>query len=510
MRKYIIALDVGTSSMRALLYRDDGSIEVFYSHEYHSLYPKPGYVEQDPITWADAAQDVLSKIGTYLQENGLTAEGIAVTSQRASMIPVNTKGEPLHNAIMWQDKRTIPQCNELRENYGLREIYHLTGLRINPYFVLNKIMWLRENLPILYHNAHKFIGVQDYVIHRLTGEFVTDWTQASRTMLMNIRTFEWDPKLLRIAGITADRLPRLVPPGSIAGSLTSEMAKLCNLPEDMLVVVSGGDQQNAAVSLGVVRPGVVETNTGTGSFAVAYANTPTFDKDCRVLCQASAIAGKWVLEAAIFNSGAIFRWFKEQFCPDLMANENVYTLMDEEAERSGVGAHGVMMLPHFEGCAAPYWNPKAKGLFFNLSLGTKRSDLIRAILEGISLEIADNLKLITNMVGQLNEVSAAGGMTVSNLFCQIQSSCYNLPVVRRKNPEASSLGAVIVAAAALHVYPSTEAALEAMLPPPSSRFDPVAEDVQIYGRLSAAKQVLYQALNNSDTYSEFMDLLGQN
>jgi len=301
-------------------------------------------------------------------------------------------------------------------------------------------------------------------------------------------------------------LPKLVPPGSIAGTLCREMAELCNLPEGLPVAVSGGDQQNAAVSLGVIRPGLVEANTGTGSFAVAYADKPTFDEECRVLCQASAIAGKWVLEAAIFNSGAIFRWFKEQFCQDLIARGNTYQIMDQEAEESGAGAHGVMMLPHFEGCAAPYWNPKAKGLFFNLSLGTKRADLFRAILEGISLEIADNLKLIRAMVGELNEVSAAGGMTVSDLFCQIQSSCYNLPVVRRKNSEASSLGAVIVAAAALGVYPTTEAALEAMLPPPSDRFDPVAEDVPIYRNLSAAKQVLYQALNQSDTYSVFMDL----
>lgn len=490
--------------MRALLYREDGQIEISYSYEYHSVYPKPSYVEQNPDTWAKSGAHVLAKIAEYLDKHQIKAEGIAITSQRSSLIPVDAEGTPLHNAIMWQDKRTISQCEVLHRDYGLKELYKMTGLRINPYFVLPKIMWLRDNLPDLYRDAHKFLGVQDYVAHRLTGRFVTDWSQACRTMLMNIRTFEWDPFLLFIAGITAQRLPDLVAPGTRVGGLTAEAAEKTGLPEGLPVVLSGGDQQNAAVGLGVVRPGLAEANTGTGSFVIAYADKPIFDEDCRVLCQASALAGKWVMEAGIFNTGAIYRWFKEQFCADIVGTGSPYEQMNAEAEASGAGARGVIMLPHFEGSAAPYWNPEAKGLFFNLSLGTKRADLIRAILEGISMEIADNLELIRKASGELSEVSAAGGMTVSDLFCGIQASCYNLPVVRCESAEASSLGAVIVAAAALGVHPDTEAACAAMLPERAQVFRPVPEDVAVYQKMSAAKQVLYQALNRSDTYSTFM------
>ena len=504
--KYIIAIDVGTSSMRALLYRSDGAIEVSYAYEYHTVFPKPGQVEQNPATWSRSVRHVLPKIGEYLREHGLKAEGIAVTSQRSSLIPVDEDGVPMYNAIMWQDKRTLEQCEVLHKEYGLKELYRKTGLRINPYFVLPKIMWVRKNMPGIYQTAHKFIGVQDYVVYLLTNEFVTDWSQACRTMLMNIETFQWDEELMAIAGITADRLPKLVAPGSVAGGLCSEMAALTGLPEGLPVVVSGGDQQNAAVGLGVVRPGMAEANTGTGSFVIAYADKPIFDEECRVLCQASAIAGKWVIEAGIFNTGAIYRWFKEQFCMDIIGRDSPYERMNAEAEAAGAGAHGVMMLPHFEGSAAPYWNPEAKGMFFNLSLGTKRADCFRAILEGISMEIADNLRLIRKAVGDLTEVSAAGGMTVSDLFCRIQASCYELPVTRRENAEASSLGAVVVAAAALGLYESTEAACEGMLPPASDTFVPDEKDVPVYRKLSAAKQVLYRALNESDTYPTFMNL----
>lgn len=228
------------------------------------------------------------------------------------------------------------------------------------------------------------LGVQDYVIYLLTKEFVTDWSQACRTMLMNISDFAWDEDMLRHTGISVDLLPKLVAPGSIAGSLTKEIAALIGIPAGMPVILAGGDQQCTCVALNVLKSGDAEANTGTGSFAIAHSEKPQFDNECRTLCSASAIPGKWIVEAGIFNSGAIHRWFREQFYPD---GENVYDLMNEEAAQSPVGSNGLMMLSHFEGSAAPYWNPLAKGIFFNVSLASKRSDFTRAILEGITLEI---------------------------------------------------------------------------------------------------------------------------
>lgn len=499
----LIALDIGTSGMRAVIYGLDGSRRGTSYFEYHSDFPQPGYVEQETQSWLDAAVMCLKGISGYLKAGADEPQAITVTSQRSSLIPMGKDGKPLRNAIMWQDKRTVKQCEALIEKYTLQGLYRRTGLRINPYFVLPKILWLRENQREIYDAADKFIGVQDLVVHFLTGEYVTDHSQACRTMLMDIKTFTWDRELLGEAGIGADRLPRLVAPGTVAGSLTGELAELTGLPAGLPMIIAGGDQQNAAVALGVVRPGVAEANTGTGSFVICAVDRPAFERSARVLCQASAIAGQWIMEAGIFNTGSTYRWMKEQLCPDLDDDPAAYERMNREAEQSRVGSNGVMLLPHFEGSAAPFWNPGAKGIFFNLSLGTKRGDMIRAIMEGIAIEINDNVSLIEITSGKISTVSVAGGMVRSDLFCQIQADIYNKKVARYKNSEASSLGAAMIAAVTLGAYGSVEEAYHNMVSDRPRLFEPVPENAEHTLKLLERKHKLYNALVGGNVYGSF-------
>lgn len=499
----IISLDVGTSGIRAVVYKFNGEKVQEHYCEYHSDYLLSGYVEQAPETWKEAAIYCLSSVSDYFKQNSIVPQAIAITSQRSSLIPMSIEGKPLRSAIMWQDKRTIPQCEFLKKEYGLNALYRKTGLRTNPYFVLPKILWLRENEKDLYDKTYKFIGVQDYVVHSLTGEYKTDSSQGCRTMLMNIETFKWDQELLDIGGVTEDKLPELLPPGSIAGHLLDEVAAKVNLPAGIPVIMSGGDQQNAAVALGVIKPGLAEANTGTGSFVISAVDKPTFDEDARVLCQASAISGQWIMEAGIFNTGAIYRWFKEQFYPELKGEKHPYDIINKEAEEIPPGANGILMLPHFEGSAAPYWNPLAKGLFFNLSLGTKRGALARSILEGIAIEISDNISLIEKLSGSIERVSVAGGMVKSDLFCSIQSSIFNKKVERYKNSEASSLGAAMIASITLGVYKDIDEAYNNMLRDKPQEFYPIAEDVSVYLNVFKRKKALYESLNEQDVYSNF-------
>ena len=503
---HIVALDIGTSSMRAVLYDSTGVLLHACGFEYHTTFPQPSYVEQNPESWLEAAVTVLRRMSEYLEGKEIAVEAISVTSQRASLIPMDRDGRPLRDAIMWQDKRSLPVCEALEREMGLSALHRKTGLRLNPFFVLNKIIWLRDHEPDIYMAADKFIGVQDYVTYQLTGQYVTDWTQASRTMLMNIETFSWDRELLEMAGITTDHLCELVAPGSIAGRLRADVAAFTGMPAGIPVILSGGDQQNAALALGVIKPGQAEANTGTGSFVIGYADRPVFDADCRVLCQASAIAGNWVAEASIFNTGSIYRWFREQFRPDLADDPKPFVKMDSEASEVPPGSNGVMMLPHFEGSAAPYWNPRAKGIFFNLSLGTTHAAMQRAILEGIALEIADNLDLIESLTGRLSEVSVAGGMVKSDLFCRIQADAYGRRVIRYRNNEASSLGAAMNGFVSLGVYPSIPDAFAAMVQGEAGAFIPDAVRREQYLALLHRKNVLYTALHEGGAYHAFMDL----
>lgn len=495
---HILIIDVGTSSLKAMLYDSAGNMLNRASQEYHSEFFSNNRVEQDPLTWKSALLSTLKKSSEFTHARNISIAAIAVTSQRASVIPVDDHGECLHNAMMWQDKRSRVQCGRLLEQLSLRDIYCRTGLRIDPYFSAPKMMWLRDECPELYDKAHKLIGVQDYVVHLLTGLFVTDWTQACRTMLMNINSFSWDEELLAIAGIPKAKLPELYPPGSQPGVLTSAMASATGLPSGIPVVVCGGDQQCAALALNILQPGDAAANTGTGSFVIAYAEKPMFDEECRTLCSASAVAGKWIAEAGIYNTGSVYRWFREQFYP---AGEHAFDLMNEEASKSPIGANGVMMLPHFEGSAAPYWNPLAKGVFFNLNLGHVRGDLSRAILEGIALEIAHDLFLIEHLVKNISTVNVAGGLVALDFFNQMQADAFNKTVKRNDNSEASSLGALMGAAVKLGIYRDHTEAFRAVCPTQSISFKPDPANAAKYRVLFERKNDLYQALTHFKGYS---------
>ena len=363
------------------------------------------------------------------------------------------------------------------------------------------MMWLKQEMPEIYDKAYKLLGVQDYVIYLLTGEFKTDWSQAARTMLMNIKTFKWSQEMLSVSGIDENLLCEMCAPGAIAGSLRGDFARDVGFQEDVPVIMAGGDQQNAALALNILKPGSAEANTGTGSFVIAYSNKPVFDKKCRVLCSASAVPGKWIVEAGIFNTGAIYRWFKEQFYREKKAN---YEMMNKEAAVSPVGSNGVLLMPHFEGSAAPHWNPRAKGMFFNLSLGTTRGDMARSIFEGIAMEIADNFSLIENISGEIEQISVAGGMTKSYLFNQIQADVSYKPVIQYQNSEATSLGATMSAGVTMGFFSSYTAAFKKLVGKEDAVYKPNAENHIAYERLQDKKLYLYDTLKRGDVYQKFI------
>ena len=500
----ILVVDVGTSSLKAMLYTRTGHLLHSASRPCDSEFGrKPNYVKQDSQTWKSALLHTLQDVGVHVGSKGLKIEAIAVTSQRASVIPVDRDGMPLHKALMWQDKRSIPQCEALLAQLSLQEMYRRTGLRVNPYFSVPKMMWLKEHRPQVHELTHKFLGVQDYVAHLLTNRFVTDSSQACRTMLMNINTFSWDEDMLRISGIDRSLLPDLVAPGTAVGGLTKAMAEHSGLAAGVPVILAGGDQQCAALALNVLRPGDAEANTGTGSFVIAYSDKPRFHEDCRTLCSAAAVPGTWIVEAGTFTTGLVHRWFKEQFYPE---GAQSYELMNAEAARSPAGAKGVLLIPHFEGSSAPYWNPLARGLFFNLTMATTRSDMARAVIEGIAFEISKNVSLLESLGAPIDSVCVAGGLTTLDLFNQIQADAFGKPVLRYDNTEASSLGALMSASVTLGLYASHLEAFQTILATEPKRYEPEDARTRKYRQMLERKDALYDALNERGIYSMFNEV----
>jgi sugar (pentulose or hexulose) kinase len=486
----IIVIDVGTSSLRSSVVGVDGTMRYSSSRACSPLFLEGDAVEQDPLTWRTALFETLADAAGYARSAGYRVLALSVASQRASVIPVGRDGQPLCRAIMWHDKRSVGESAALASSLTVEGIYRRTGLRADPYFSAPKMLWLRKSRPEVFSRSAKLIGVQDWIVWLLTGQYVTDATQACRTMLMDVASLRWDADLLAAVGVTEDLLPRIAAPGSVGEGLDAGAAAACSLPSGVPVVISGGDQQSAALALNVLSPGSAAANTGTGSFLVAYTDRPAFDSRMRTLCSCGAVPGTWIVEAGVLVSGAAYSWAKEQLFRDSTVEE-----MNAGVEASPIGARGVLTLPHFKGSASPYWNPRSRAVFFGVSLESTRGDIARSILEGVAIEMSEGLEAIDSLVGGIREIGIAGGLTRFDLFNQMQADCFGRPVNCFENSEATTLGALMSACVNLGVYPDHPAAFRAVCPPVRRRLKPDPRSVELYQGLRARKRLLYESLN---------------
>lgn len=494
----ILVLDIGTSSMRGVLYTELGKVvntcQILYSPEF-----LPDHrVEQEPACWEDALIRITAQAVQWSAARGLPIDAVSVTSQRSSAIPVDRDGVPLRKAIMWQDRRTYDLCREL-EPYA-EEVYSRTGSRINPVFTAPKLAWLKRHEPAVYDKAYKILVIPDYVLFLMTGQFMTDYTYGSRTSLMNISTLEWDDELLALFQIHRDKLCELVPQGSITAYTSEAFRQKTGLRSGTPVVSAGGDQQCGALGSGVIDNGSIQITSGTGSFLLASSNRLVLDREMRTICNVSAVKGKYVLESSILTASTVCNWFARSFYPQEDEHTSLEKML-EEACQSAPGSNGVLTLPHFQGRGSPDWNPLAKGLFFNIDLGTTRGDLARSVLEGIVLEIAENLDIMGDQTGGIHSVIIAGGLTKSPLYNQIQADVYNRMVTLPANRETTSLGAWISAALALELYPSLHQALKsAANETEPTYYQPDAQHAAVYEKLKSGRMALYHSLKDSRIY----------
>ncbi len=498
----ILVFDIGTSSMRGILYNHHGKILFKKQIKYAQSYLKNRMVEQSPADWENGLLEITRVMTSSSQTKNSPIDAISLTSQRSSLIPLDSNGTPLHNAIMWQDKRTNSICDKLKDVET--EVYKLTGLTINPIYTAPKISWLKQQKPQIYKKTFKFSTIHDYILHLITGKFVTDHSIASRTLLFNINTLQWDKTLLSYFDIDGNKLNDSVEPGSICGSVSKTFANISGLKEGIPVVSAGGDQQCAVLGMNILTKDKLQVNTGTGSFIVTCTDRPVFDKKMRVSCNVSAIPGKYTIEAGIPTTGTIYRWFNENFyqCTDNI--DCAFDRINIDASASPVGANELIVLPHFEGRGAPYFNALGKGIFFNVTLSTEKCDFVRAILEGVCAEIQENVQVIQELVGSIPQVLVSGGLSAFDLFNQIQADMYRKNVSCYQNKEATALGAWISCAKTLGLYESYQSAFKSATQNLFQKtFSPIEENALIYDTLKTRRKKLYDSLVSVDIYSIF-------
>jgi len=506
-----MAIDVGTSGTRTAVFdAQTGKLIVQTHQEYSSLFPRPAWVEQDADDWWRTTCHTAKKTVKALGKDIDALVAVSVTNQRETIVPVDLEGRPLHNALVWQDRRTKPQCQIILNELGIETVYNETGLTIDPYFSAPKILWFKKERPKLFQKAHKFLLVHDFILQRLTGEFATDFSNASRTLLFAVQRMEWSNLMCDRLEIPKEKLPRAYPSGTKIAEVTMTAAKATGLPAGLPVVVGGGDQQCGAVGVGVISPGRVKATIGTGTFILAFEENPLFDPKHRLLCSCHAVPHRWVIEASIFTSGIIYRWFRDQFGEEekqlaKLLDTNAYDLMNEQAKQSPPGSRGIVVLPHFVGAGAPYWNPEARGVIIGLALGHSRADIIRAIMEGTAFEVRHNLEIMQSLGISLKELRITGGATRSAIWNQIQSDITQLQVQRSQIEEATALGAAILAATGGGLYRDINQAAETMVTV-GERYQPTQELANRYDRLYLIHTNTYRALEKAKVFSQLSTL----
>lgn len=456
MKKYIMALDQGTTSSRSIIFDKAGNIISVVQREFPQIFPKEGWVEHDPMAiWSTqiaACTEALTKIGGEWDE----IYGIGITNQRETVVVWDRKtGVPVYNAIVWQCRRTADYCKELKDR-GLTElIRNKTGLLLDPYFSASKVAWILDNVEGARERAERgelcFGTIDTWLMWKLSGGKVhaTDYTNASRTMLFNIHTLEWDKELLELFGIPESILPEVKPSSGIFGYSDAKI-----LGAEIAIGGVAGDQQAALFGQCCFNPGDLKNTYGTGAFLLMnIGEKPQITDSGLVTTIAWGIDGKvnYALEGSVFVCGAAIQWLRDGMRVIESAADSEYYA--KKVPDSG----GVLIVPAFQGLGAPYWDPYARGIIIGITRATNKYHLIRATLESMAYQTADVIELMEKSTCiKVEGLMVDGGASANDLLLSFQSDILGTSVNRPECIETTALGAAYLCGLATGVYESTD------------------------------------------------------
>jgi len=454
---YILALDQGTTSSRAIVFDHDGAIRAVAQKEFTQIFPTAGWVEHDPQEiWASQIGVAVEALGrAHVRPKDIAAIGI--TNQRETTIVWDREtGEPVHHAIVWQDRRTADYCERLKAEGAGEAIQAKTGLLIDAYFSASKIRWILDNVPGARARADAgrlaFGTVDTWLVWKLTShrQHVTDVSNASRTMLFNIHTLQWDDELLRLFAIPASMLPEVRSSSEVYGEVSTTLGI-----ESVPIAGMAGDQQAALFGQMCRTPGMSKNTYGTGCFLLQNIGTiPTRSHQQLVTTVAWQIGGRtaYALEGSVFIGGAVVQWIRDGL-------GLIRTAADIEPLAAGVSDNGgVYLVPAFAGLGAPHWDPYARGTIVGITRGTTSGHIARAALESIAYQVADLLDAMAADAGiALTELRVDGGAATNNTLMQFQADLLGVPVVRPAVTETTALGAAYLAGLAVGFWSSLEA-----------------------------------------------------
>jgi xylulokinase len=438
----LIGIDLGTSSVRVVALDPAGEVLAVQGQEYPIHQPAPGFAEQSPGDWWGATCACLRRVTETVSRRAMRVAAVGLSGQMHGLVLLGSDGRPLREAIIWPDTRTADICREWEASPGAQAIGSISGLPIATGFFAPSLAWVKRNETAVYRGAAHAVLPKDYVRFRLTGSLATDESDASGTLLFDVKRRQWSNDLALQLGLDFELLPPVSNASSAAGVVQDSAARDTGLEPGTPVVVGGSDQSMAAVALGVNRPGVVAVAISTGGTVITAAEHPFLDHRVHTLCHADP--RQWILMGACLSAGLSLSWFARTLVGKA---DGVYDVLSREAEAVPPGSEGLLFTPYLNGDRTPHMDAAAKGTFIGLSLRHTRAHMVRAIMEGVVFSLCESLDIFKELGLPVNRIVCSGGGSKSALWRQIQADAFGMPVEWRAGEEHSAIGAALTARA---------------------------------------------------------------
>lgn len=457
MEKYLLAHDLGTSGNKATLYTVDGKLVKSATCNYGLKVSKGNCAEQNPLDWWKAVCEGTKALTGEVNPGDIAA--VSFSGQMMGCVCVDRDGNPLRDAMIWADMRSTEQEGKIRDQIGAEEFYRVTGNRLSSSYSATKFMWVKDNQQQVYKDTYRMLNAKDFIILKLTGKFVTEPSDASGTCLLDLNTQKWSEELIRICGLDREKLPDILHSVDIAGTVTQKAASECGLLAGTPVVCGGGDGVCAAVGTGAVREGIANCCLGTSSW-ISYASpVPLFDKEMKTFNFAHIVPGYVMPCGTMQCGGGSLSWAVDQICKfngEWKAGDDKKALYDRicrAVECSPVGAKGLLFLPYLMGERSPRWNEKAKGAFIGLSMEHTTGDMLRAVMEGVAMNLSLILETYRGEGADISNLVLIGGGARNAVWRQILADVLNVKIETPNYlEEATSMGAAITAGVGIGAF----------------------------------------------------------
>ncbi|WP_252230277.1 gluconokinase [Clostridium sp. ZBS15] len=501
--KYLIGVDIGTTSTKSIAFDMEGNVLTKCNIEYPLYNPYPSWSEQNP---EEIFRAVLNGIKHVVQENDIKNNkllGISFSSAMHSVIAIDKAGNALTNCIIWADTRSNKYSDELKNSDIGQEIYMRTGTPIHPMSPLCKLCWLRDNAKDVFNNAEKFISIKEYIFFKLFNQYIVDYSIASATGIFDIYDLKWNKKALEYIGVSEEKFSKPVQTTHVVNGLSDIYADYMKIPTETNFIVGGSDGCLANLGANAIKNGDAAVTIGTSGAIRVISKKPKNDISRRIFSYILT-EEHYVLGGAVNNGGIIYRWFRDNFSSveteaAKSLNIDPYDILNLEASKVKAGAEGLIFLPYLLGERAPHWDANSKGVFFGVNIKHKREHFLRAVLEGVMYGIYDVGKALEETTGPINTIYATGGFVRSELWVQILADIFNKKVVIAESYESSCLGAAIIAMKALNMIKNIEQ-IESLIPT-SKVFEPNIENHKVYIENFKIYRKLYEKLKD-----EFLEI----